>query len=106
MGNNVSVIPYAPIPEELKAKMKKAPSTRKKRYVSLIVSVCVRCALCAVRCALTRPTLRRAKLTASSLGRTYGDENDGTPGIEPSEEEAAEAIDGTTFIKRFLRFKF
>jgi len=78
MGNNVSVIPYAPIPEELKAKMKKAPSTRKKR----------------------------AKLTASSLGRTYGDENDGTPGIDPSEEEAAEAIDGTTFIKRFLRFKF
>ena len=47
MGNNVSVIPYASIPEELKAKMKKAPSTRKKRYVSLIVSVCVRCALCA-----------------------------------------------------------
>jgi len=40
MGNNVSVIPYAPIPEELKAKMKKAPSTRKKRSVSLVVCVC------------------------------------------------------------------
>jgi hypothetical protein len=103
MGNNVSVIPYAPIPEELKAKMKNAPSTRKKRSVLLVVCVS---ALCADPRTTIRPTLSRAKLTASSLGRTYGDENDGMPGIEPSEEEAAEAIDGTTFIKRFLRFKF
>lgn len=46
---------------------------------------------------------KRSKLTASSLGRTYGDD-DSVLNVDPDEE--TEAIDGATFIKRFLRFKF
>lgn len=46
----------------------------------------------------------RAKLTASTLGRTYGVEDEKLLGIDPDDE--TEAIDGATFIKRFLRFKF
>jgi len=45
----------------------------------------------------------RARLTTSTLERTYGD-NYHQPLVEVQDEDAA--IDGTVFIKRFLRFKF
>lgn len=86
LGNCVSLVPYAPLPDEAKAKIK--PATDK-----------------AGAGAGTPARKKRTKLTSSSLGRTYG-EDDTMVAALTEEEEAAEAIDGATFIKRFLRFKF
>jgi len=78
-GNCVSVIPHAPLPKDIK--IEAAPKDAKKG---------------------------RSKLTASSLERTYAgsEELGGLLLGDVDEVEPEEPLDGSSFIRRFLQFKF